>query len=146
MVVPPPTVVRRLTGFRDFITRGNVIDLAVAVVLGAAFTGVVNALVANLISPLIAAIFGQPDLSDVGVFTINDAVFSIGAVLTAVINFLLITAAIYVFVIVPINAINERRQRTGVTPETEVAPSDEALLLAEIRDLLRAESASGDPA
>jgi large conductance mechanosensitive channel len=129
-----------LKGFRDFITRGNVVDLAVAVVIGAAFIGVVNALVANLINPLIAAIFGQPDLSSVGVFTINDAVFSIGAVLIAVINFVLIAAAIYFFVIVPINAGNERRRKTEVTPEAEVAPSDEALLLAEIRDLLRAQS------
>jgi large conductance mechanosensitive channel len=129
-----------LKGFRDFITRGNVIDLAVAVVIGAAFTGVVNALVDAIINPLIAAIFGQPDLSSVGVFTINDAVFSIGAVLNAVINFLLIAAAIYFLIIVPINAINERRRRSEVAPEQEVAPSDEALLLAEIRDLLKAGS------
>ncbi|MGH9116565.1 MAG: large conductance mechanosensitive channel protein MscL [Acidimicrobiales bacterium] len=129
-----------LKGFRDFITRGNVIDLAVAVVIGAAFTAVVAAIVNNLINPLIAAIFGQPDLSDVGVFTINDAVFSIGAVITAVINFLIVAAAIYFFVVVPVNAINERRRTKEVAPEEEVAPSDEALLLAEIRDLLRAES------
>jgi large conductance mechanosensitive channel len=124
-----------LKGFMDFITRGNVVDLAVAVVIGAAFTGVVNALVAGIINPLIAAIFGQPDLSSVGVFTINDAVFSLGAVLNALVTFLLIAAAIYFLVIVPINALNERRRRAGVDPETEVAPSDEALLLAEIRDL-----------
>ena len=129
-----------LRGFRDFITRGNVVDLAVAVVIGAAFTSVVNALVENLINPLIAAIFGEPDLSSVGVFTINDAVFSIGAVLTAVINFTIIAAAIYFFVIVPVNAMNERRRRTEVAPGEEAAPSDEALLLAEIRDLLRAQS------
>jgi large conductance mechanosensitive channel len=137
---PTPSVIAMLKGFRDFITRGNVIDLAVAVVIGAAFTTVVNAIAGNLINPLIAAIFGQPDLSSVGVFTINDAVFSIGAVLNAVLNFLLIAAAIYFFVIVPINALNERRRRTEVTPEHEAAPSDESLLLAEIRDLLRGRS------
>jgi large conductance mechanosensitive channel len=126
-----------LKGFRDFITRGNVIDLAVAVVIGAAFSMLVTAIVDNLVNPLIAAIFGKPDLSNVGVFTINDAVFSIGAVLTAMINFLLIAAAVYFVIVAPVNAVNERRRRAELEPEGQPAPSDEALLLAEIRDLLR---------
>ncbi|HET6684912.1 MAG TPA: MscL family protein [Jiangellaceae bacterium] len=69
-----------LKGFRDFITKGNVIDLAVAVVIGAAFIAVVNAVVEGLITPLIAAIFGEPDLNEVGTFTINGAHFSIGLI------------------------------------------------------------------
>ena len=84
-----------LKGFREFITKGNVIDLAVAVVIGAAFTQVINAVVQWLVTPLIAAIFGQPNLDNVATFTINGAQFSIGAILTAVINFLLVAAAVY---------------------------------------------------
>lgn len=93
-----------LKGFRDFITKGNVIDLAVAVVIGAAFIAVVNAVVEGLITPLIAAIFGEPDLNEVGTFTINGAHFSIGLILTAMINFLLVAAAVYFVLIAPMNA------------------------------------------
>ena len=124
-------------GFTNFIKRGNVVDLAVAVVIGAAFAAVVAALLDGLITPLIAAIFGEPDLSGVGTFTINDADFSIGVVLDAIINFLIIAAAIYFIVVVPLNALNERRKRGQVEPEDQPAPTDEALLLAEIRDLLK---------
>ena len=83
-----------LKGFREFVLRGNVIDLAVAVVLGAAFGAVVTALVANIINPLIAAIFGKPDITAIGTFTINGAQFSIGAVLQAILNFVIVAAAI----------------------------------------------------
>ena len=124
-------------GFMNFIKRGNVVDLAVAVVLGVAFAAVVEGLVEGLINPLIAAIFGKPDLTGVGTFTINDADFSVGVVLDALINFLIIAAAIYFIVVVPLNAINERRKRGQVEPEDQPAPTDEALLLAEIRDLLK---------
>jgi large conductance mechanosensitive channel len=98
-----------LKGFRDFITKGNVIDLAVAVVIGAAFIAVVNAVVEGLITPLIAAIFGEPDLNEVGTFTINGAHFSIGLILTAMINFLLVAAAVYFVLIAPMNAFRSRR-------------------------------------
>ena len=64
-----------IDGFKDFVMRGNVVDLAVAVVIGAAFTTVVNALVEGLLNPMIAAVFGQPDLTDVGMFTVNGALF-----------------------------------------------------------------------
>ena len=79
-----------LKGFRDFILRGNVIDLAVAVVIGAAFATIVTALVENIINPLIAAVVGKPNITEVGTFTINGANFSIGAVLQAVLNFLFV--------------------------------------------------------
>jgi large conductance mechanosensitive channel len=123
-----------LKGFKDFLMRGNVVDLAVAVVIGAAFAAVVKALLDGLINPLIAALFGKPDLTSVGVFHINGAVFSIGLVLTAVINFVIVAAAIYFIIVVPMNHLAERRKR-GEEPEPE-APSEEVILLTEIRDLL----------
>ncbi|MFN8585728.1 MAG: large conductance mechanosensitive channel protein MscL [Dehalococcoidia bacterium] len=125
-----------VSGFRDFIMRGNVIDLAVAVVIGAAFGAVVTALVENLINPLIAAIGGQPDLSSVATFTINNAQFSIGAVLNAAINFLIIAAAVYFVLVMPVNRLMEMRKRKEVA-EVAATPEDIALL-QEIRDLLKA--------
>ena len=98
-----------IQGFKAFITRGNVIDLAVAVVIGAAFTAIVTALVEGIINPLIAAIFGQPNLAAVGNFMINDAQFSIGIVLAAVFNFLCVAAAVYFLVVLPLNKMAERR-------------------------------------
>jgi large conductance mechanosensitive channel len=124
-----------LKGFREFVLRGNVIDLAVAVVIGAAFTLVINAVVQWLITPLIAAIFGKPNLDDVMTFTINGAEFSIGAVLTALINFLLVVAAVYFVLIVPMNKLREMRA-SGEEEEPE-APAEDILVLQEIRDLLR---------
>ena len=124
-----------LKGFRDFIARGNVLDLAVAVVIGAAFTLVIDALVKGIITPLISAIFGKPSLDDVGTFTINGAHFSIGLVLTALVNFVLVAAAVYFFVIVP---YNKMRDRFGPTDEVD-ARSDETRVLEEIRDLLQSQ-------
>ncbi|MDQ2783115.1 large conductance mechanosensitive channel protein MscL [Lapillicoccus sp.] len=123
-----------LKGFKDFIMRGNVIDLAVAVVIGAAFTGIINAIVENIISPLIAAIAGSPNISGVGHFTINNAEFSIGAVLQAILDFVLIAAAVYFVIIVPMNRLLAmRKQGEEEAPES---PSEEVLLLTQIRDLL----------
>lgn len=124
-----------LKGFKDFVMRGNVIDLAVAVVIGAAFTLVVNALVNGLINPLIAAIFGEPDLTHVGEFTINGADFSLGLVLDAVVNFLLVAAAVYVVLVMPMNKLKERAARGEEEVPEEIA--EEITLLREIRDSLR---------
>jgi large conductance mechanosensitive channel len=124
-----------LKGFREFITKGNVIDLAVAVVIGAAFTQVINAVVQWLVTPLIAAIFGQPNLDNVATFTINGAQFSIGAILTAVINFLLVAAAVYFVQIAPLNRFRELRAE-GAEDEPQ-APPEDVLVLQEIRDLIR---------
>jgi large conductance mechanosensitive channel len=121
-----------IKGFRDFLMRGNVVDLAVAVVIGAAFGAIVKAFSDGIIGPLIAAIFGQPNLDSVGKFTINGAVFSIGLVLTAILNFVIIAAAIYFFVVVPMNAIKARTAK-----EEEVADAEEIVLLREIRDALQ---------
>lgn len=125
-----------IDGFKNFIMRGNVVDLAVAVVIGAAFGSVITTLVDGFINPLIAAIVGQPDLSGLWAFEINNAQFTIGAILGAVINFLLIAAAVYFVVVLPMNKLAERR-KAGVEPEPE-APAEDVLLLQEIRDLLAA--------
>jgi large conductance mechanosensitive channel len=125
-----------IKGFKEFILRGNVVDLAVAVVIGAAFSLVVDSLIKGFINPLIAAIFGKPDLTGVAAFTINNAQFSLGLILSAIINFLMIAAAIYFIIVMPLNALAERRAR-GVEPEPD-APAEDVLLLQEIRDLLKA--------
>lgn len=125
-----------LKGFRDFISRGSVVELAVAVVIGAAFTAIVNALVEGFINPLIAAIFGKPDLTAVGNFTINEAHFSIGLILAAIFNFLCVAAAIYFFIVVPINKMREMRAKEP-EGEEEIEPEEQILLLREIRDALR---------
>lgn len=124
-----------LKGFKEFITRGNVVDLAVAVVIGAAFTSVVNALVDGVINPLIAAVFGKASLANVGTFQINGAQFSIGLVLDAIVNFLFVAAAIYFFIVLPLNKLAERRAKGEPAPDEPVSPT-EIELLTEIRDAL----------
>jgi large conductance mechanosensitive channel len=98
-----------LAGFRDFISRGNVVDLAVAVVVGAAFTALVTSLVENLLTPIIAAFIGEPDFSDLS-FTINNSEFLYGSFINALIAFLSVAAAVYFFVVVPMNALKDRRE------------------------------------
>jgi large conductance mechanosensitive channel len=124
-----------LSGFREFILRGNVMDLAIAVVMGTAFTAVVTALVDGIIMPLVAAIFAQPDISAVGNFTLNGAEFSIGSVLQAVLNFLLIALAVYFVLVLPMKHLMERFKK----PEEEAAEeaNEQTILLTEIRDALR---------
>jgi large conductance mechanosensitive channel len=127
-----------LKGFKEFIMRGNVVDLAVAVVIGGAFTLVVTALVKDIITPIIAAIAGKPDFSSLS-FTINKSHFLYGDFINNVINFLLVAAAIYFVVVLPIKKLTELRARriaAGEPVEAVDVPSDEALLLREIRDLL----------
>ncbi len=106
-----------LKGFRDFLMRGNVVDLAVAVVMGAAFGGVVNALVKDLLTPLIAALVGKPDFSALSV-TINNSKFLYGDFLNAVVSFLLIGIAVYFFVVVPLNKIMTLARLKDVPPPT----------------------------
>lgn len=99
-----------LDEFKQFLLRGNVVDLAVAVVIGAAFGAVVTSFVDNLIMPLIALIGGQPDFSSIG-FTISDTYFSVGNFLTALVSFLIIATVIFFFVVKPINLLLERANR-----------------------------------
>jgi large conductance mechanosensitive channel len=121
-----------LKEFREFISRGNVIDLAVAVVIGVAFERVIQAVVKGLVTPLIA-MFGERDYGHL-TFTINESTFRYGDVITALISFVTIAAAVFFLVIKPLNALEARKRKGGVVEEEL---SDEALLLTEIRDLLR---------
>jgi len=115
-----------VTEFKEFILRGNVVDLAVAVVIGAAFTAVVTSFVANIITPLIAAIFGQPDFRDLN-FKINDSIFTYGLFLNAVISFLAIALVIFFLVIKPLNYMAERRRKGLDADETDERPCPQCL-------------------
>lgn len=129
-----------LQGFKDFILRGNVIELAVAVVIGGAFTAIVTAFSDNLINPLIAAI-GGADVSGLGFHLRpgNEATFmDFGAVITAALNFLIIAAVVYFILVAPMNKLSEiQAKRKGVQEDEETPASIEAELLTEIRDLMR---------
>jgi large conductance mechanosensitive channel len=129
-----------IQGFRQVLMRGNVIDLAVAVVIGGAFGKIVTAVVDGFINPLIAALFGQPDLSDVGRFTIHHAQFSLGVILDAILDFLIIAASVYFLIVVPVNRLMALRRRREVEEVEEAPPSEEVVLLRDIRDLLAREN------
>jgi large conductance mechanosensitive channel len=105
-----------MKGFKQFLMRGNVVDLAVAVVIGAAFGAVVTALVKDLITPLIAAIVGKPDFSAIQ-FEVNGSKFLIGDFINAIVSFLLISAAIYFFVVLPMNTLMARIRRGEAPPD-----------------------------
>ena len=126
-----------LKGFKDFIMRGNVIELAIAVVIGSAFTAIVTAFTDNLINPIIASL-GSAEVKGLG-FQIrsgNEATFvDFGAVITAAINFLIIALVVYFIFVVPMNKLNELQKRRAGVPEDAPAPTTDELL-TEIRDLL----------
>lgn len=126
-----------MKGFKDFVMRGNVVDLAVAFVMGLAIAAVIKSIVDWIVTPLIAALFGKPNLSSVGLFHINGAVFSIGAVLTEVLNFVFVAAAVYFIIVLPMNKLRERNAKDEPVGPTELE------LLSEIRDVLVARK--GDP-
>jgi large conductance mechanosensitive channel len=112
-----------LSGFKQFILRGNVVDMAVGVVIGAAFASVVGAFTKDLLTPLIAALVGKPDFSAIS-FTINKSVFSIGDFINALVSFLLVAAAVYFFVVTPINALVSRMRKAPAPadPTTKKCP------------------------
>ncbi len=112
-----------LSGFKQFILRGNVIDMAVGVVIGAAFGGVVTAFTKDLLTPLIAAVVGKPDFSAIS-FTIGTTVFPVGDFINAAVSFLLIAAAVYFFVVTPINALVSRMRKAPAPadPTTKKCP------------------------
>jgi len=115
-----------LKGFREFMLRGNVIDLAVAVIIGAAFGAVVTALVKDLLTPLIAAVAGTPDFSGI-VITVNGSRLLIGDFLNALVSFILIGVAVYFFVVAPINALMSRIRRGEVAPDPTTRKCGECL-------------------
>jgi len=109
-------------GFKQFILRGNVVDLAVGVVIGAAFTSIVNSLVKDLLTPFIAAIFKQPDFSGL-FFTINHSKFMVGNFINAHISFLIVSATVYFLVVTPINTlISKARKEAPTDPTTKKCP------------------------
>jgi large conductance mechanosensitive channel len=132
-----------LKGFKDFIMRGNVVDLAIAVVIGAAFGAIVTKLVADFITPLIAAIGGNHDFSKL-TFTVHNSTFKYGDFINALIAFVLIAAAIYFLVVTPLNKLAERRAAkvAGGEPDPEPKP-EEIVLLEQIRDLLARQTSAG---
>jgi large conductance mechanosensitive channel len=122
-----------LREFRKFIMRGNVVDLAIAVVIGTAFGAVVSGLVADILTPLIAAIAGKPNFADL-TFTIHHRMFLYGDLINKLITFVSIAAAVYFFVVVPLNKLAERRARGANVTPAELPP--DVALLTEIRDVL----------
>lgn len=139
-----------LNGFKEFIARGNAVELAVGIVVGAAFTAVVTSIIDGVINPLIGGIFGRPNLDDIWTITLGNAEWvdsagvtqhgahiKFGMILTALINFLIVAAAIYFIVVVPLNKFAAMRKE-GEEPEPE-APTEDVLVLQEIRDLLKAQ-------
>lgn len=115
-----------MKGFKQFILRGNALDLAVGVVIGAAFGAVVTALVKDLITPLIAAIAGKPDFSAIQ-FEVNGSKFLLGDFINAVVSFILIAAAVYYFVILPMNAFMARMRRGEAPPDPTTKECPECL-------------------
>ena len=113
-------------GFKKFIMRGNVIDLAVAVVIGAAFGALVTSLVDDIINPILAAIVGKPDFSNLTI-GIRDATITYGNFISAVINFLLIAAAIYFMIVAPMNKLNERLEKGKGAPDPDTKQCPECL-------------------
>ena len=124
-----------LKGFKDFISRGNVVDLAVGIVIGAAFTALVGQFTKSFLEPLIKVISGGKQLS--GTFKVRDVVFDWAAFLNACITFVITAAALYFLVVLPMNRLAERRAR-GEEPEPK-APAEDIRLLTEIRDALIAQ-------
>ena len=115
-----------MQGFKQFILRGNVLDLAVAVVMGAAFGAVVTALVKDLITPLIAAIVGKPDFSAIE-FTVNGSKFPVGDFVNALVSFILIAAAVYFFIVLPMNTLIARMRRGEAAPDPTTKKCPECL-------------------
>jgi len=124
--------------FREFLLRGNVVDLAVAVVIGAAFGAVVTSFVNDVLMQIIAIVFSEPDFSGL-TLTINDSQIRYGSFLNTVITFVIVGAAVFFFVVKPINTLMARR-KAGLEPEPEAVPED-VVLLGEIRDLLKERAA-----
>ncbi len=133
-----------ISGFKNFILRGNVMDLAVAVVIGTAFGAVVTSVVNNLFNPLIGAIFNSATLKDALPLNVGVATIGVGGILAAIIQFLITAAVIYFAFVMPLNhlkKLTERKKKAGTEEATELPPT-EAELLVQIRDLLATQAKS----
>jgi large conductance mechanosensitive channel len=120
-----------LKGFKNFVMRGNVIDLAVAVIIGAAFNQIVNSMVGDVLTPLIGGIFGRPDFSGIIIGPV-----ALGKFINAVVNFLVVAAAIYFAIVVPMKKLQERFEKKKAE-QPAPGPSEEARLLSEILETLK---------
>lgn len=137
---PIPTTVKHLeepakgfiNGFKEFVARGNAMELAVGVVIGAAFTAVVNAIVEQFINPLVAGLAGEPNFDDVLAFKLGNALVQPGAVITAFVNFLLVALAVYVIIVIPMNKLNRKKDA-----DDDAKPDEQLIVLSEIRDLMK---------
>ncbi|MCI1896188.1 MAG: large conductance mechanosensitive channel protein MscL [Ancrocorticia sp.] len=127
-----------LEGFKKFIMRGNVLDMAIGIIIGGAFTPIVTALTEKILMPLIAGLFGKPNFDNIWTITVGGGQVMPGYLLTAIINFLLIAAAIYFAIVAPMNAWAEHKAAKEAPAPEPVAPDVE--LLTEIRDLLSQQS------
>jgi large conductance mechanosensitive channel len=124
-----------MKGFRDFILRGNVVDLAVGVVIGAAFNSVVQSLVKDVLTPFIAAVVRQPDFSKLEL-TLNGSIFLYGDFLNALISFIIVAGTVYFFVVLPVNRLLVRFKGPAEAPHK----ADDVIVLEQIRDLLKEKS------
>lgn len=123
-----------IKGFKDFIARGNVMDLAVGVIIAGAFSAIVTALNEQILMPLIGAIFGKPNFDHIWTIHLNGATILPGTLITALINFLIIAAALYFFVVVPMQKMTKKDE----VEEDAAVKTDETILLEEIRDMMKA--------
>lgn len=123
-------------GFKEFILKGNVLDLAVAVIIGAAFAQVINALVESVLMPAISALVGSPNFDSFAVITLNGNDIRFGVLLTALVNFLLVAAAVYFAIVLPMNKLIEARNRRLGNPAAAEEVDPQIQLLTEIRDAL----------
>lgn len=125
-----------IKGFKEFILRGNVVQLAVAVVMGAAFGAVITSLASDVIMPLITAIFGKQDYSKLFI-TLNKSQIFYGKFITALISFLLVALGVYFLIVAPLNHLEKMRKRRQGVPDVPPPAESELELLAQIRDALR---------
>ncbi|KFI60285.1 large conductance mechanosensitive channel protein MscL [Bifidobacterium cuniculi] len=146
-----------LDGFKKFIARGNMVDMAVGVVMGGAVTAVVNAIVEGVINPFIAMIFGKPNMDGLLAFTVNNSTVSFGMVLGSIINFLIIAAAVYFCIIVPINKMRDLSEKAMAklkkndadvaASQPDLSPEEQTvILLQDIRNQLAAQNGAADAA
>ena len=131
-----------ISGFKQFIMRGNVLELAVAVVIGTAFTALVNGIVEGLLNPLVALVAGRRDLSEVWRFSVSGTDFRPGLAIDALITFLLVAAAVYFFIKLPLSRLAALRDEDDEAAKTAPVLAPDVVLLGEIRDLLAAQAAA----
>jgi large conductance mechanosensitive channel len=125
-----------LKEFKDFVARGNIVEIAVGLVMAVAFGAVVTSLVENVLTPIVGAIFGQPDFSSLTISLWNDAVITYGVFLNAVFAFLAVALAVFFFVVKPYNSLQARMAEADEDDEDTPAPPEDIVLLREIRDAL----------